>query len=185
MAGTLSAEDGCRDGGDVADQPGFDDFVVARSPTLLRTAYLLTGDWALAEDLLQTALTKCWRRWDRITEGHEPYVHRTLVTTYLSWRGRRWNGELATAELPERAVGDHATHVDERAALWVALRRLPPRQRAVIVLRYFEDLTEAETARLLNVHVGTVKSQTSKALVALRLDPELRPDDAPTLDEVR
>ena len=151
--------------------PGFEEFVAARSAALLRTAYLLTRDHALAEDLLQTALTKAYLAWGRIQGDAEPYVRRILVTTYASWWRRKWNGERPTGELPETA------HHDERAGeagdLWLALGRLPRRQRAVVVLRYFEDLTEAQTADLLGVAVGTVKSQTSKALAKLRIDPSL------------
>ncbi len=151
----------------------FDDFVAARSSGLLRTAYLLTHDHALAEDLLQTALTKAWFAWPRI-EGHpEPYVRRILVNTYASWWRRKWNGELATEVLPDRGVGDTAAASDTGHDLWEAMARLPKRQRAVVVLRYFEDLTEAETARLLGCSVGTVKSQMSKALAKLRIDPAL------------
>ncbi len=115
---------------------GFDDFVVARSPRLLRTAYLLTHDWALAEDLLQTALAKAWEAWRRIDGDPEPYVRRILVNTYASWRGRRWTGERPTAELPEPATAtDPHAGLDERDRLWQALRRLPRRQRTVLVLR--------------------------------------------------
>jgi RNA polymerase sigma-70 factor (sigma-E family) len=155
----------------------FDEFVAARSSRLLRTAYLLTRDHALAEDLLQTALTKAWFSWSRIEGDPEPYVRKVLVNTFASWWRRRWNGEHAYAEPPEPdpAPGGHDT-ADERHDLWTAMGRLPRRQRAVIVLRYVEDLTEAETARLLGVSLGTVKSQTSKALAKLRIDPALGPD---------
>jgi len=155
--------------------PGFEEFVAARSHRLLRTAYLLTRDHGLAEDLLQTALTKAYLAWSRVEGDPEPYVRRILVTTYASWWRRKWNGEQPTAELPERP----ATHGqgDDRAGqsgdLWDALGRLPRRQRAVVVLRYFEDLTEAQTAELLAISTGTVKSQTSKALAKLRIDPSL------------
>lgn len=153
----------------VGSSVDFDDFVAARSSALLRTAYLLTHDHALAEDLLQTALTRAWFAWSRV-EGHpEPYVRRILVNTYASWWRRRWNGEVPTGDLPERPVADGDTDHD----LWTAMARLPRRQRAVVVLRYFEDLTEAETARLLGCSVGTVKSQTSKAFAKLRIDPAL------------
>ena len=155
--------------------PGFDEFVAARSPRLLRTAYLLTRDHGLAEDLLQTALTKAYLAWARIEGNPEPYVRRVIVNTYASWWRRKWNGEQPTDELPE-APHTHAHH-DERAGesgdLWDALGRLPRRQRAVVVLRYFEDLTEAQTAELLGISVGTVKSQTSKAMARLRIDPSL------------
>jgi RNA polymerase sigma-70 factor (sigma-E family) len=164
-------------GGPVEEQAGsveFDAFVAARSSGLLRTAYLLTHDHALAEDLLQTALTKAWFAWPRIEGRPEPYVRRILVNTYATWWRRRWNGELATEELPERGLDhDAAATSDTGHDLWDAMARLPRRQRAVVVLRYFEDLTEAETARLLGCSVGTVKSQMSKALAKLRIDPAL------------
>jgi RNA polymerase sigma-70 factor (sigma-E family) len=151
--------------------PGFDEFVAARSPRLLRTAYLLTRDHALAEDLLQTALTKAYLAWSRVEGDPEPYVRRILVNTYASWWRRKWNGEQPTEELPEH--GHHDDRAGESGDLWDALARLPRRQRAVVVLRYFEDLTEAQTADLLGISVGTVKSQTSKALARLRIDPSL------------
>jgi RNA polymerase sigma-70 factor (sigma-E family) len=153
----------------------FDDFVAARSSALLRTAYLLTHDHAHAEDLLQSALTRAWFAWSRI-EGHpEPYVRRILVNTYASWWRRRWNGEVPTGELPEQPATGGDADRDTGQDLWAAMARLPRRQRAVVVLRYFEDLTEAETARLLGCSVGTVKSQTSKAFAKLRIDPALAP----------
>ena len=149
----------------------FDDFVAARSTHLLRTAYLLTHDHALAEDLLQTALTKSWFAWSRIEGNPEPYVRRVLVNTYASWWRRRWNDEYATEELPETGGADHTDSSVASHDLWDALGRLPKRQRAVVVLRYYEDLSEAETATLLGCSRGTVKSQLSKALAKLRLDP--------------
>lgn len=162
---------------------GFDEFVAARSTALLRTAYLLTHDHALAEDLLQTALTKSWFAWSRI-EGHpEAYVRKVLVNTFASWWRRKWNGELPTEELPERGGADEGPRSDQHHDLWTALAALPRRQRAVVVLRYFEDLTEAETAHLLGCSVGTVKSQHSKALAKLRIDPALTPASTPTDDE--
>jgi RNA polymerase sigma-70 factor (sigma-E family) len=149
----------------------FREFVAARSPALLRTAYLLVGgDWGNAEDLLQTALTKVYLSWRRIEHpaAIEGYVRATLVNTATSWRRRRWHGERATADLPESARGDHNGDVVERDALWRLVRALPPRQRAVLVLRFYEDLSEAETAVALGVTTGTVKSQTFRALRALR-----------------
>ena len=153
----------------------FDEFVAARSTRLLRTAYLLTRDHALAEDLLQTALTKAWFAWSRIESDPEPYVRKILVNTYATWWRRKWNGEQAHADLPEPSPGPApgGDGDNDRHDLWAAMGRLPRRQRAVIVLRYVEDLTEAETARLLGVSAGTVKSQTSKALAKLRIDPAL------------
>jgi RNA polymerase sigma-70 factor (sigma-E family) len=160
----------------MGDRPEFSGFVAARSSALLRTAFLLTGDWPGAEDLLQVSLTKSWRSWSRVSDRPDAYVRAVMVNTYVSWRRRRWHRETPTADLPEVLVGDRTTEVDEREALWLALRRLPRRQRAVVVLRYFDDLTEAETAAMLGISVGTVKSQCSKALTALRVDPGLQPD---------
>ena len=153
--------------------PEFSAFVAARTPALLRTAYLLTGDWASGEDLLQTTLVQCWRRWGRLGEHPEPYVRQAMLRTFLSWRRRRWTGETPSEQLPEVAVADATSAYDEREQLWRALRRLPRRQRAVIVLRYFDDLSEQETATTLGIALGTVKSQTSKALAALRVDESL------------
>ena len=154
----------------------FDDFVAARSGRLLRTAYLLTRDSALAEDLLQTALTKAWFAWGRIEGNPEPYVRKVLVNTYSSWWRRKWHGETPTDELPEAGHAEHAAATDLAQDLWTALGRLPRRQRAVVVLRYFEDLSEAEIAAALDCSPGTVKSQASKALAKLRVDPALRSD---------
>ena len=150
----------------------FDEFVAARSSRLLRTAYLLTRDHALAEDLLQTALTKAWFAWSRIERDPEPYVRKILVNTYASWWRRKWNGEQSHGDLPEPG-GVGSSGADDRHDLWTAMGRLPRRQRAVVVLRYVEDLSEAETAAVLGVSTGTVKSQTSKALAKLRIDPAL------------
>ncbi|MFI7576523.1 SigE family RNA polymerase sigma factor [Micromonospora sp. NPDC049497] len=156
---------------------GFDDFVATRSPRLLRTAFLLTRDWALAEDLLQTALARAWEAWRRVEGDPEPYVRRIIVNTYASsWR-RRWRGELPTADLPESGeCADPYQTVDDRERLWRALGGLPRRQRAVLVLRYFEDLSEIETAETLGCSVGTVKSQASRALAKLRLDETFAPE---------
>jgi RNA polymerase sigma-70 factor (sigma-E family) len=154
----------------------FDEFVAARSRSLLRTAYLLTHDHALAEDLLQTALAKAWFAWKRIDGEPEPYVRKILVNTYASWWRRRWNGEHPTEHLPERVLEEVAEPTD----LWTAMERLPRRMRAVLVLRYFEDLTEAQTAEVLGCSVGTVKSQASKALAKLRIDPALTTEGEPS-----
>jgi RNA polymerase sigma-70 factor, ECF subfamily len=148
----------------------FRDFVAARSTALLRTAYLLSGDWGAAEDLLQIALTKtylAWRRLGRI-EAVEPYARRVLVNVATSWWRRRWHGERPTAVLPEQAVADGLDARLERDALWRRVKELPARQRAVLVLRFFEDLSEVDTAALLGVSVGTVKSQCARALATLR-----------------
>ena len=148
----------------------FKDFVTARSAALLRTAYLLAGDWATAEDLLQTALTKTYLAWKRLgqIEAVEPYARRVLVNTATSWWRRRWHGERPTEILPERAAPDRLEEQLERDALWRHVKALPARQRAVLVLRFYEDMSEAQTAALLSISVGTVKSQTSRALGTLR-----------------
>lgn len=156
----------------------FADFVTTRSARLLRTAYLLTHDWALGEDLLQTSLVKAWSAWKRIDADPEPYVRRILVNTYSSWWRRRWRSEQPAGELPERLASDQHAAIDARDEVWRALGRLPRRQRAVIVLRYFEDLPEAEIADLLGVTPGTVKSQAAKALAKLRLDATLTAEGA-------
>ncbi len=155
---------------------GFDAFVAARGDALWRSAWLLTTDHHLAEDLVQTALAKSWRAFDRVgIDGFEAYVRRVMFTTYAAWWRRRWRGERPSADLPEQAVG--AVDSDERRDLVEALSGLPRGQRAVVVLRYFEDLTEQQTADLLGVGVGTVKSQASRALKALRSSPHLRRED--------
>jgi RNA polymerase sigma-70 factor, ECF subfamily len=154
----------------------FREFVAARSGALLRTAYLLAGDWATAEDLLQTALTKTYLAWKRLgrIEAVEPYTRRVLVNTATSWWRRRWHGERPTEVLPERPGPDQHEQALERDALWQHVRRLPARQRAVLVLRFYEDMSEAQTADLLEISRGTVKSQTARALATLRrsLDAE-------------
>ncbi|MBB5874004.1 RNA polymerase sigma-70 factor (sigma-E family) [Allocatelliglobosispora scoriae] len=151
----------------------FDEFVVQRSQRLLRTAYLLTRDWAAAEDLLQAALVKLWFAWKRVDRDPEAYARRIIVTSYISLRRRLWTREIVRGELPERAVPDEMHRHAERDALWQALRRLGPRQRAIIVLRYYEDLSDARIAEMLGVAVTTVRSQASRALAVLRKESEL------------
>ena len=159
------------DGGSVGVPDGFEEFVAGASPRLLRTAYLLTRDAGHAEDLLQAALTKTWLAWRRVRGDPEPYVRRIIVNTYATWWRRRWRGEEPTNVLPEQAGSSPQEAVDESDRLWRALGTLPRRQRAALVLRFYEDMTEAQVAHVLGVSVGTVKSQTSKALARLRADP--------------
>jgi len=158
------------------DRAGFEEFVVARRAALLRTAYLLTGSHADAEDLVQTALIKCVPHWKRIADRPEPYLRQVLARESISrWRRRRWR-ETSTDVLPEQTAT--APDLDQREILRQALGTLPPRQRAVIVLRYYEDLTEKETASVLGIAVGTVKSQAREGLARLRQRlPELESDD--------
>jgi RNA polymerase sigma-70 factor (sigma-E family) len=144
----------------------FEDYVAARFPALRRLAYLLTGDWSEAEDLVQDALVRCERRWRGIaSDDPHAYVRRAVVNGASNWRRRR------RLELPlsdDAAVPDHAPGVDARVVLLAALRRLPVDQRQVLVLRYFEQLSEAQTAQALGIPPGTVKSRTARALEALR-----------------
>ncbi len=149
----------------------FRDFVAARTQPLLRTAYLLSGgDRALAEDLLQVALTKTYLAWGRIRDkgAVEAYTRAALATTATSWWRRRWHGERPTDVLPDRPAGDELAFIDERDALWQHVKALPAKQRAVLVLRFYEDLPEAEVAHVLGIPPGTVKSSTSRALATLR-----------------
>ncbi len=148
----------------------FREFVAARSPALLRVAFLLYGDAGLAEDLLQSTLTKTYMAWRRLggMESVEAYARRVLVNTATSWWRRRWRAERATGWLPERPVGDPSESYADRDAIWQVLQTLPARQRAVIVLRYYEDLSESDIAAVLGLSAGTVKSYASRALAALR-----------------
>ena len=156
----------------------FRDFVVARTPSLLGTAYLLTGDHGAAEDLLQTALLKAYRHWKRISSSGSPegYVRRILVNQRVSWWRRRQLDAVPIAVYHDTVAGsatDAIGDVAERDQMWRALQQLPPRTRAVIVLRYWEDMSEAATAQLLGCSAGTVKSLASRGLARLRglLDP--------------
>lgn len=155
---------------------GFGEFVETRQRALMRSAMLLTGDWALAEDLVQTALARTWLRWGRIRRRDDPeiYVRRVIVTTWVNWSRRKWRGEHPAIELPDNpASGDLATETATRVAVRSALGSLSPRQRAVLVLRVFDDLTEEQTAQVLGCAIGTVKSTMSQALARLRANPTL------------
>ncbi|SNS50770.1 SigE family RNA polymerase sigma factor [Actinoplanes regularis] len=156
----------------------FDAFVHSRTPALLRSAYLLTGDQHLAEDLVQSALGQTHRAWRNLhaTGNAEAYARKTMYHLQVSrWRRRRVV-EWFSGDVPDRpgVQSDHAEHTVLRLSMLTALSRLTAKQRAVIVLRFYDDLTEAQAAETLGVSVGTVKSQTSKALERLRLlAPEL------------
>lgn len=168
---------------DSSARDSFEEFVAARRQALLRTAYLLTGDHGHAEDLVQAALVKAWPRWVRIAERPEPYVRRILAREVTDrWRGRRWR-EVSTGTLPETTA--ETRDPTDREVLRRALLELSPRQRAVVVLRYFDDLTEQQTADVLGIGLGTVKSHGRDAMARLReLVPDVADDDVEALDSV-
>ena len=147
----------------------FREFVATRQSALVRTGRLLTGDWASGEDLVQAALVKTYLAWPRIKDQDavEGYVRKTMARLAISWSRKKSWGERVTAQPPDRAVSDpDPAGADD--PLWRAVRTLPPGQRAVLVLRFHADLSEADTAAELGISVGTVKSQTARALAALR-----------------
>ena len=157
----------------------FTDYLHARQPALLRTAYLLTGDRHTAEDVLQTSLAKLYLAWDKVQDRSsvDAYVRRIMINENNSlWRKPWKKREHAIDTLPD------ATHLDSydegrSKALWDVVQSLPPKARAVVVLRFYEQLSEAETADVLGISVGTVKSQCSRAVAALRdrVPPDLHP----------
>jgi RNA polymerase sigma-70 factor (sigma-E family) len=158
----------------LAASQGFEDFVNARGQALQRFGYLLTSDWALAEDLVQTAFSRAYPHWSRIeSDAPEAYVRKVMVNTWSSWWRRRWRGEVPAASLPELATKDPYQEVDRQHAVRAALAGLPHRQRLVLVLRYHEDMSELQVAEMLGVSTGTVKSQAAKALAKLRADGAL------------
>ena len=148
----------------------FAEFVAARWGSLYRLAYLLAASPTGAEDLLQTTLEKAYVNWSRIgrMESAEAYVRRMLANTLVSSRRRAWLGEQPWDELPENVADSAEMPVLDRHLFWPLVCALPPRQRAVIVLRYYEDLTEAQIAGVLGCAPGTVKSQAAAAIGALR-----------------
>lgn len=164
-----------------SDDADFTAFVTGASRRLLRSAYLITGDLGAAEDLLQTALERAYRRWSHVRRHGAPeaYVRRIIVNAATdAWRRQRGRGSVPLDEAHVPAADDAAlAALPGRDALIDGLRRLPAGQRAVLVLRYFDDLTEAETARTLGCSVGTVKSQHARAVARLR---ELLPDGRST-----
>ena len=156
------------------DESAFAEFVAARSSALMRTAYLLTRDHHLAEDLVQTALFKAAMAWERIEGEPEPYVRRILYTENVSWWRRRRRLVVEAAQVRAEEPAGPGTDIDLQVALERALGLLTAKQRAVLVQRYYEDLSEAGAARVLGVGVGTVKSTHRRALLRLRtLAPHL------------
>ncbi|UYM06777.1 SigE family RNA polymerase sigma factor [Solicola gregarius] len=159
-----------------SDREEFDAFVLGAWPRLFRTAYALSGNRHDAEDMLQNAFARAYANWRRVRRADSPeaYVHRIVANeTVTAWR-RRWRQvERSTEAPPDTASPGHAEAVSERTAIWEAIRALPPRQRAVVVLRYYEDLSEKDIAAVLGIAPGTVKSQASHAMKTLR--SQLRP----------
>ena len=156
---------------------GFDQFMAERWPRLVRSAYLLTSDRHDAEDLAQAVLTKVFSSWHRVrrAEDVDAYVHRIMINCNSNRFRRRRVAEHPVPIVPDhlRTTADHAGEWDQRSTFMTALAQLPPRQRAVIVLRYYEDMTEAQTSHVMGCSIGTVKSQTWKALARLREHSEL------------
>jgi RNA polymerase sigma-70 factor (sigma-E family) len=156
----------------------FREFVTARGRALVRSAYLLTGNLADAEDLVQSALAKTYQAWSRIEDRNalDGYVRRAMVNTYISWWRRRRVDEYPPDEIPDQPAADTSGNTELHDTLQRAIDRLPQRMRAAVVLRYFEDMTEAEVADALGVSLGTVKSTVSRAVAKLRIDTELQAD---------
>jgi RNA polymerase sigma-70 factor (sigma-E family) len=162
----------------------FTDFVVAHGGHLLRTACLVTADAHLGEDLLQTALGKAYGSWAKVRRADHPaaYVRRLMINTHLSWLRRLTNTERVLETVPDRLVDDVQSAHAERDAMRAALLRLSPRVRTAVVLRYFEDLGEAETAALMGCSRSTVNNHVTRGLATLRaaLAPETEPTSGRT-----
>ncbi|GAA6526285.1 SigE family RNA polymerase sigma factor [Intrasporangium sp. DVR] len=153
------------------DEERFVDFVRAHSARLFRTAYLMTGDYQRAEDLLQTTLIRIYQRWTRVDAMERPaaYARTVLVSQSVSWWRRRSSRELPVGGGEELGWAGRIDEVPEHQRVWQAVLSLPPRQRAVMVLKYYEDLSEAEIAEVLNMAPGTVKSHAHRAARQLAL----------------
>ena len=154
--------------------PEFEAFVTTRGPALLRFAFMLTRDAGLAEDLVQEALIRAHRRWPRLSQmdGPEAYVRRIVVNQMLSWRRRRASGEVP-GTVPDLGHPDATDALAERDLVWRVIGELPARQRAVLVLRYYEALPDREIALVLDCAEGTVRSLAARAFETLRHHPQL------------
>jgi RNA polymerase sigma-70 factor (sigma-E family) len=165
----------------------FTEFVHGRSPALHRAAYLMVGEVSLAQDLVQEALVKTYAAWPRLRHkgNAEAYCRKAITTTAITWfRRKGWQNERPEGVLPERPTTGHEDGAVQSEWLWSCLQRLPVRQRAAIVLRYYEDLTEAQTAEAMGCAVGTVKSQVSAGLTKLREQLGDDNDFLPLADQV-
>lgn len=162
----------------------FEEYVAARGQALLRFAYVLTSNEHTAEDLVQSALADSYRHWRKVSRAEHPdaYVRRIVVNTYLGWRRRKMSDERPTAEGLDGRVADHADAVVSRDAFRHILDTLPPRARAVLVLRYYADLDDRAIADLLGVGPSSVRATASRALAALRLQ-QAEPPHAQTAEE--
>ena len=158
-----------------AEDEEFREFMASRWPGLVRLGYGLTGDRGLAEDLAQSALAKAYASWARVRRADDPdaYVRRILINANSNRFRKRRVAEHSAEHVPETGVADAADSFSQRSMLIAALMELPPRQRAVVVLRYWEDLSEAQVASIMGCSVGTVKSQASRALARLRTSAQL------------
>lgn len=165
---------------DDAEDELFRDFMASRWPTLLRLAYGLTGDRGLAEDLAQTTLANVYASWSKVSKASDPdaYTFRILFNANKGRFRKKRVAERLAETLPDEGIPDSTGAVDQRTVLMSALMELTPGQRAAVLLRYFEDLSEAQAAAVLGCSVGTVKSQTFNALARLRRSPHLAPGEA-------
>jgi len=168
-----------------AHRPTFEEYVAARGNALLRFAVLLTGDEHRAEDLVQDALAKAYLRWEALSRRDAPdaYLRRMLINASRSWWRRRGRRELPVERTAERAAGgDHASEIVDRDLLWTLIEQLPHRQRAVLALRYYEDLDDAAIAAILECSAATVRTHAMRALRTLRARVTTA-QDVPTSEE--
>lgn len=165
----------------------FEAFAAANWHRLLRVAFLLTGDWGEAEDLVQSALATCYRHWSRVVAGGAelPYVRKAIVNAHISTVRRRRIRELITFAVPDRAQDSGTGALDDRDLLRRALRRLPPRTRTAVVLRHYSDLSEEETAAVMSCSIGNVKRLTADGLRLLKAYFEATGSIHPMLREGR
>jgi RNA polymerase sigma-70 factor (sigma-E family) len=162
-------------------EEAFREFAIGRWPALVRFAYGLTGDVGHAEDLAQITLAKAYASWGRVQRADDPdaYVRRILINAHHTRFRKRRVRETTGSYLPEPATADGTDALDQRSDLIAALLQLPPKQRAVVMLRYWDGLTETQAAAVLGCSVGTVKSQASRALAKLRTNPLLQDGSLP------
>ncbi len=160
----------------------FAEYVAARSAALHRAAYLMVGDVGLAEDLVQEALIRTYVGWPRLRDpaNAEAYTRKAITTIAIDWSRRKRSAERPSGRPPDTAAPGHADGVDEQTWLWQCLLQLPMRQRVAIVLRYYEDLTEAQTAEAMGCALGTVKSTVSAGMARLRtlVGPSRMPNES-------